>query len=204
VLRSYRVASAPVCQSAAVSDDGTTVLSVPISASQSAKSKITGLHQNDAVTVKWAMGWTGVTNSIGGRPMIVQNGRPVSITCSPGNPLCQANPRTAIAEDPKGIILLVVADGRAPGWSSSISLTAFQDFLTKQLGAVSALNLDGGGSSTMWVARTGPWCAPTSTSTTGCLVNHANPQNHYIERPVENALTVFKGSDPDEPKLAGP
>jgi large repetitive protein len=204
ILRTYRVAASPVCQRASLAKKGKTVLSVRSTASPAARARITSLRRNDTITVKWSMGWAGVTESIGGRPLIVRDGHAVPVTCAPGNPLCAANPRTAIAVDAKGVVMLVVADGRAPGWSSSITLAAFQDFLTAQLGAVNALNLDGGGSSTMWVRRLGPWCAPTSTSATGCIVNHANPQNAYVERDVENALTVYKGADPNEPSLFRP
>jgi phosphodiester glycosidase len=204
VIRSYKVVAGPVCQHSAVSENGMTVLSVRSSASSSAKAPLTGLKLNDTVSVKWSSGWPGVTDSISGRPLIVKDGRPVSITCAPGNPLCQANPRTAVAVDAKGIIMFVVADGRAPGWSSSITLSAFEDFLVGKLGAVNALNMDGGGSSTMWVQKVGPWCFSQSKSATGCVVNHANPGANYVERSVENALVVYKGMDPNEPVLTGP
>ena len=204
VVRSYKVAAAPVCQHSAVSENGMTVLSVKSSASSSAKEPLTGLQVNDTISVKWSSGWPGVTDSIGGRPLIVQGGRAIPITCSSGNPLCQANPRTAVAVDAKGIIMFVVADGRSAGWSSSITLSAFQDFLVGKLGAVDALNMDGGGSSTMWVQKTGPWCFSQSKSATGCIVNHANPGANYVERSVENALVVYKGRDPGEPVISGP
>ena len=204
VMRSYKVAAAPVCQHSAVSENGMTVLSVKSSASSSAKQQLTGLQENDTVSVKWSTGWPGVTDSIGGRPLIVNEGRAIPITCAPDNPLCQANPRTAVAVDTKGIILFIVADGRSSGWSSSITLSAFQDFLVGKLNAVNALNMDGGGSSTMWVQKVGPWCFSQSTSATGCIVNHANPGANFVERSVENALVVHKGRDPSEPVLTGP
>jgi hypothetical protein len=204
VIHRYQVAEAPVCQDSAVSENGMTVLSVRSSASSSAMAPLTGLKLDDTVSVKWSTGWPGVTDSIGGRPLIVKDGRAVPITCASGNPLCQANPRTAVAVDAKGIIMFVVADGRSPGWSSSMTLSAFQDFLVGKLRAVNALNMDGGGSSTMWVQKVGPWCFSESKSVTGCVVNHANPGANYVERSVENAIVVHKGKDPSEPVLTGP
>ena len=58
-----------------------------------------------------------------------------------------SNPRTAIGVKSDGTILMVVADGRTDE-SEGLSLKQLAEFLKKQ-GAVTAYNLDGGGSSTM-------------------------------------------------------
>ncbi|WDM75610.1 phosphodiester glycosidase family protein [Xanthomonas cucurbitae] len=58
-------------------------------------------------------------------------------------------PRSALALDRTGKTLwMVVADGRQPGYSAGITLDALTAVL-EQLGAVAAINLDGGGSSTL-------------------------------------------------------
>ena len=49
-----------------------------------------------------------------------------------------------------GTLLLVTVDGRLPGWSVGMTL-AQSARLMRSLGARDALNLDGGGSSTMVV-----------------------------------------------------
>ena len=59
-------------------------------------------------------------------------------------------PRTALGLTADGKLLLVVVDGRAEGFSSGMTLEELAFFM-KELGAVSAMNLDGGGSSTLVV-----------------------------------------------------
>lgn len=62
------------------------------------------------------------------------------------------HPRTAAGFDASGnTLLLVVADGRQPGYSEGMTLRELADFML-QLGADRAINLDGGGSSVMLIA----------------------------------------------------
>ncbi len=58
------------------------------------------------------------------------------------------HPRTAVGARHDGLLLLVVADGRAPGRSAGVSLPELQELLL-ELGVTDAVNLDGGGSSTL-------------------------------------------------------
>ncbi len=58
------------------------------------------------------------------------------------------NPRTLAGVTGTGALLLVTVDGRRPGYSAGVSLPEAAR-LMRDLGAVDALNLDGGGSSTM-------------------------------------------------------
>lgn len=60
------------------------------------------------------------------------------------------NPRTAVGVAADGTILMMVADGRAPGYSAGLSIPETA-MVMKHFGAVSAINLDGGGSSMMVV-----------------------------------------------------
>jgi hypothetical protein len=88
-------------------------------------------------------------DGIGGGPVLVRNGNPVQqadeqFTLSHLN---RPHPRTAVGQLANGRVLLVVADGRS---SFSRGLTNWQ--LAQQmarLGAVTAMGLDGGGSSTI-------------------------------------------------------
>jgi Phosphodiester glycosidase len=59
-------------------------------------------------------------------------------------------PRTLAGVRADGTLLLVTVDGRAPGWSAGMTLPEAAR-LMRSLGARDALNLDGGGSSTMTV-----------------------------------------------------
>ena len=87
------------------------------------------------------------------------------------------HPRTAIGFNASHIFLVVV-DGRQPGYSVGMSLSELA-YLMKELGAVEALNLDGGGSTTMWVQ--------------GKIRNR--PSDGFI-RPVANGLIVVSENKP--------
>ncbi|MEJ7701355.1 MAG: phosphodiester glycosidase family protein [Pyrinomonadaceae bacterium] len=60
------------------------------------------------------------------------------------------HPRTAVAKLAGDKFLMVTVDGRQPGTSVGMSLQELAEMLLK-FGAVDAMNLDGGGSTTMFV-----------------------------------------------------
>jgi Phosphodiester glycosidase len=83
-------------------------------------------------------------------------------------------PRTLAGVRPDGTLLLVTVDGRRPGWSVGMTLPEAAR-LMRSLGARDALNLDGGGSTTMTVR--------------GQVVNR--PSDRSGERPVGDGLFVM-------------
>lgn len=60
----------------------------------------------------------------------------------------QRNPRTMVGVDARGQVLLVAVDGRQAGRSPGLSILEAAQVM-RALGAVTAMNLDGGGSTTM-------------------------------------------------------
>ncbi|MGH3105031.1 MAG: phosphodiester glycosidase family protein [Gaiellaceae bacterium] len=93
--------------------------------------------------------WAGVVDAIGGGPVLVRAGKPVFRhfeLFSTGQ--LARNPRTAVAQRADGRVLLVVVDGRQPGYSVGLTNFEFAQTLVR-LGAVAGSGLDGGGSSTM-------------------------------------------------------
>ena len=87
---------------------------------------------------------SGVLVAIGGGPVLVQDGQ-----VRQWNGQQPRHPRTAIGwNDDK--YFLVVVDGRQKGLSVGMSFPELAD-LMKHLGCDHALNLDGGGSSTLWL-----------------------------------------------------
>jgi exopolysaccharide biosynthesis protein len=84
------------------------------------------------------------------------------------------HPRTAIAKLADGRILLATVDGRQPGISAGMTLAELAQMLL-DFGAVQAMNLDGGGSTTMVID--------------GKIVN--KPSDAAGERSVSDALLVF-------------
>lgn len=98
----------------------------------------------------------GVWNTLSFGPAIVESGAAVSgidqveVDTNVGNHSIQGEqPRTAIGVTADGHILLVVVDGRDPGYSRGATLPELADIMIS-LGATTAYNLDGGGSSELW------------------------------------------------------
>lgn len=121
--------------------------------------------------------WKQAASIIGGGPQLIKNGR-VEITNAAEKILPafvnDGHPRTAIAKLKSGQILLVTVDGRQPGESIGMSLTMLADLLI-EFDAIEAINLDGGGSTTMVIKNK--------------LVN--KPSDATGERPVSDAIMVF-------------
>ena len=116
---------------------------------------------------------------VGGWPRIIVDGHSVAARA---DTLEGTMPRFSAARHPRSAIalsrdstqlMLVVVDGRR-SWSVGMTLTELADQLLA-LGAYQAMNLDGGGSSTLWIR--------------GTIVNY--PSDATGERPVGNALIVL-------------
>ena len=97
----------------------------------------------------------------------------------------ERHPRTAVGYTQNGqVLFLVVVDGRQPGFSVGMTLEELAHFMRMRLAdfsqaqenAYQALNLDGGGSTTMALK--------------GEVVN--SPSDQTGERPVANALLVVE------------
>jgi hypothetical protein len=120
--------------------------------------------------------WTSAEDILGGGPQLVVNGR-IDITdrLEKMTPAFRTDlhPRTAIAALSDGRALLLVADGRHPPQRVGLSLDDLARLLI-ELGARDAINLDGGGSTTMVVK--------------GAIVNV--PSDVTGERPVSDAIVV--------------
>lgn len=135
---------------------------------------------------------------IGGRPLVVVDGEAVDpTTCDPH--FCQLHPRTAIglSEDAKTLFWMTV-DGRSP---ESVGMTTRQvgDVLAG-LGAYRALNLDGGGSTAMYVeAEGGIVNVPSGPPTAGVERLVANQLGLEIVEPIgdlEGRVVTERGGAP--------
>ena len=94
--------------------------------------------------------WAGITQAIGGGPVIVRGGRPVfrSLEAFEPSQLVPRNPRTAVGQLANGRVILVATDGRRPGYS--VGMTNFELAQTLvRLGAVTGSAFDAGGSTTV-------------------------------------------------------
>jgi hypothetical protein len=121
--------------------------------------------------------WRRATSMLGGGPLLLWQGRRMEDHAAESISrvfFLARHPRTAVGVRRDGTLLFLVVDGRRPTTSVGMSLPELTELLL-ELGAVSALNLDGGGSSTMVVG--------------GETVNH--PSDGGFERPNADALLLF-------------
>jgi hypothetical protein len=114
---------------------------------------------------------------VGGVPQLIKNGK-IDITWEQEKTTKSfvetRHPRTAVAKLKDGKFLMITVDGRSEA-SGGIGLQDLAEYLLS-LGAVDAMNLDGGGSTTMFLD--------------GKVVNH--PSDKEGERKVSDALIVRK------------
>ena len=120
-----------------------------------------------------------VTLALGGGPVLLDGG-----TSPQWSPPLPRHPRTAIGWNEEHLFLVVV-DGRQEGLSAGMTYPELSS-LMRRLGCTHAMNLDGGGSSTLWLD--------------GHIMN-APSDGH--ERRVANSLIVVSG-EPDENERNGP
>ncbi|HEV2759264.1 MAG TPA: phosphodiester glycosidase family protein [Acidimicrobiales bacterium] len=91
----------------------------------------------------------GIVSAIGGSPKLLENGKLAYPVDNPDGFTQDRHPRTVVGITPGGEMLLVTADGR--GVSAGLTLLEAARLLAG-LGAVEAMNLDGGGSTTFVTA----------------------------------------------------
>lgn len=132
---------------------------------------------NPAPTDRW---WEVMTSG----PILLDED--VTVTYSEGIPYWKGfynkrHPRSAIGLDKEGYIWLVVVDGRSEGNAEGMTIAELTD-LMREMGLSDALNLDGGGSSTLWTLP-------------GGVLNHPTDNrrfDHAGQRKVPNILAVTR------------
>ncbi|MBV7694248.1 phosphodiester glycosidase family protein [Streptomyces sp. TRM70350] len=141
----------------------------PIGARLTVRSTVVDAEQGTALPL------TAKMSVVNGGPLLLRNGQtaldPVRDGWSPENVkgadrtafyngwYLRRNPRTAAGVTRDGRVVLLTVDGRRPGHSAGLSITETAAVM-RSLGAVNALNLDGGGSTAM-VVRDAPQGLPS-------------------------------------------
>jgi hypothetical protein len=126
-------------------------------------------------------------DTIAGSDLLVDQGKLVAPT---GSKFDDSHPpRTAVGVTREGHLLLMTVDGRQPGFSEGMSLQEVARFLMAH-GAVEALNLDGGGSTTMAIADPHPRIINFPS-------DHKPDGNAGEARAVGVNLGVFADPNPD-------
>lgn len=87
-----------------------------------------------------------ILNAVGGSDILIMNGKVQSISTNDFSTI--RHPRTAVGYDDSGKVYLLVVDGRQPSISNGASLADLAEIFIS-LGCTNAINLDGGGSTTM-------------------------------------------------------
>ncbi len=125
-------------------------------------------------------GWENVREAVGGREIIVRDG---ATSISPRPALAdQLHPRTALGITAGGDLVMATVDGRQAGYSTGVDLEELAELMLSR-GVVQALNMDGGGSTTMAVRLPGD---PE--------VSVVNRPSDGSERAVANSLIVFSSA----------
>ena len=121
------------------------IISGPISKLQEIK-----LNDKLSLNVNTTPEWKNVKHIISGGPYLVKDGEVfVDMTAQKLNCIGGRNPRTAIGYTKDNHIIMITADGRE-GSSIGMTLTELAYYM-QNLGCVNAMNLDGGGSTVMYV-----------------------------------------------------
>jgi len=150
-----------------------------LSASGAARDVLRALSPGQQVGIQLALSppVPGVRDALGAGPRLVHQGRPwctqVYESFRP-DVTSARSPRAALGLTADGRVVLVVVDGRAPGYSGGMYLEELADLMIS-LGAVEAMSFDSGGSAEM---------------TLGSRV--ANVPSDGRERPVPNAIAIVR------------
>lgn len=139
--------------------------------------QIADLSVGDTVAMRWTLHPTeGSIDVVGANTSLVFGGQLSSdVTGNTGQFWTERAPRTAIGARPDGTIIIVVVDGRQPGYSVGVTPRQLAEFLLS-IGVEVAANLDGGGSSAVAVR--------------GVLANR--PSDPAGERSVGSAIAVLQ------------
>jgi exopolysaccharide biosynthesis protein len=141
------------------------------------------LRAGQSAQLTQSLGFPGAVDVLGGNPALILNSVEQYQDLNGTDAFFDRQPRTAMGVTADGRMLLVVVDGRQPGYSVGMTLQELADLMAS-LGAQNAINLDGGGSTAMWV--------------NGLRVSR--PSDGF-ERGVGSALVVLPGSDPGQADL---
>lgn len=125
-------------------------------ASHTQRRSVLGVRDDGSLvmgTVAPGSDWPAVRHGLGGLPRVLTDGAiDVRTTAeSVSEAFARArHPRSGVGIDPAGNLVLVAGDGRTPG-ARGLTLAELGAAL-QELGAESGVNVDGGGSTSLWVA----------------------------------------------------
>lgn len=114
-------------------------------------------------------------------PLLIQDGQTCSWGACDSSFIHTKHPRSAIFRTKDKRTIFITVDGRSPGHADGVSIPELAH-LIRILGGYDALNLDGGGSTTLWMERNGVLNSPSDN----------RKFDHQGERKVSNIIYVTK------------
>jgi hypothetical protein len=151
-----------------------------------ARAALLALRVGDSVRTQVALRPFHPMEAVGGRPLLLRDSAIVAGVDTEGGPgfATGRHPRTAVGIAHNGMrLIIVVVDGRQKPYSDGMTLRELAN-LMRSLGARDAINLDGGGSTTLVYSEPGSAAALR-------IANH--PSDPGGERPVGDALAIVRG-----------
>lgn len=136
---------------------------------------------------RWEDDWEEVEHALAGGHMLISKGEiyhivgnEVYVTDRETNHAGRRHPRTAIGLTSDSTGILITVDGRHPSNAEGMTLRELALFM-QNLGCVYAINLDGGGSTTMWTSHHG-------------VVNHPSGNQRFDSeglRALKNGIIIL-------------
>jgi hypothetical protein len=213
IVRQYEVVEQPQPCPQTPLEVGTTPGAVVLAAGAvvGLPNAVRALSVGDRLRIRWRLaGWPGTVDVIGGAQILVEAGVNVAPGYYNSAPhILDYNPRTAVGitegcsdtdRHTACSINWITVDGRqaSTDWSRGVRLP----FLANEFirwGSWAALNLDGGGSTTMWVRDVDPSYCQIYPVVGGCVVNRPSTGASGGERSIRDALVVLPTADPGTP-----
>lgn len=116
-------------------------------------------------------------------PLMLLNGKECDWSMCAPNFINTKHPRSAVAITGNGTILFITVDGRMKNFAEGMNIRELSHFI-RVLGGKNAINLDGGGSTTLWLKD-----APHA-GILNCPCDNGK-FNHEGERKIANILYVY-------------
>lgn len=166
----------------------------------------------DALGVNWDADWPGVENAMAGGSLLVIDGRVNPLVTESGATGAYAeektvrhltfkrHPRTAIGVTKKNVAVLVAVDGRSEQHAAGMTLHEVGRLMI-ELGCTDAMELDGGGSTTMWIDPSNSASTTPANLSSNGVVNHPTDNktfDHEGLRPLRLAVVVMPREAPME------
>lgn len=148
---------------------------VVISLHGKALEQLSGAAVGDEINYNVNLDKQDLNFAVSGAPRLIKDGQP-SAELEDRKDAEERNPRTAVGiKDNK--LYLVTVDGRQPGYSDGMNLYEMAEFMLGQ-GIKDAINLDGGGSTTMAVRKQGD-------STVKLVNNPSDGKERYVGNSIQ-------------------